>query len=159
MVRIIGKNARGFIFCIDVSIAFIIVLILTFISLGTIFYLAEIRAENLKHFEQEKNAVFLIDSLIKSGVDQNGLAKVDFSRKCVMENEVEGATLSTTIEKLKEQLVRNNVKEITIKGYGKEPVFKNNKITYKDCKRIISVERGISIEGNFKIMRAVFCYE
>lgn len=159
MVHIIDKKAKGFVFCIDVSVAFIIVLVLAFVSLSATFYLVEIRAENFKHFEQEKNALLLVDSLIKRGVDQNGLAKVDFSRKCVMENEVESATLSAAIEKLKEHLVRNNVEEITIKGDDEEPVFKNDKIVNKDCAQIISVERGISVDGNFKIMQAVFCYE
>jgi len=158
MVHIIDKE-KGFVFCIDVSVAFIIVLVLGFISLAAIFYLVEIRAENFKRFEQEKNAALFVDSLIKRGSDQNGLAKVDFQRKCVLENEIESAALGANIEKLKEHLVENNVVEIIIKGNSEGPIYKNDKITKGDCKGIISVERGISIDGAFKIMRVVFCNE
>jgi len=147
MVRIIGKE-NGFVFCLDVILAFIIVLALAFISLAAIFYLVEFRVENFKRFEQEKNAVLFVDSLIKRGSDQNGLAK-----------EIESAALSANIEKLKEQLVKNNVAEIIIKGSSEESIFKNDKIAKGDCKGIISVERGISIDGAFKIMRVVFCNE
>ncbi|MCD6246996.1 MAG: hypothetical protein J7J87_00995 [Candidatus Diapherotrites archaeon] len=156
MVHIIGKE-KGFVFCMDVSVAFIIVLILAFISLAAIFYLVEIRAENFKCFEQEKNAMLFVDSLIKRSSDQNGLAKVDFQRRSVLENEIESATLSANIEKLEERLVKNNVIEIIIKGSSEEPIFKNDKIAKKDCKHIISIERGISIDGDFKVMRVVFC--
>ena len=158
MVRIIGKE-NGFVFCMDVILAFIIVLALAFISLAAIFYLVEFRVENFKRFEQEKNAVLFVDSLIKRGSDQNGLAKVDFQRRSVLENEIESAALSANIEKLKEQLVKNNVAEIIIKGSSEESIFKNDKIAKGDCKGIISVERGISIDGDFKIVRVVFCNE
>ncbi len=157
MVHIIGKDGKGFVFCIDVSVAFIIMLALAFISLAAIFYLVEIRAENFKCFEQEKNAMLFVDSLIKRGSDQNGLAKVDFQRKCVLENEIESAALGANIEKLEERLVENNVVEIIIKGDSEESIFKNDRIAEEGCKRIISIERGISGDGDFKIMHVVFC--
>jgi uncharacterized Fe-S cluster-containing protein len=112
--------------------------------------LSELRARQTILFEQERNILF-VDSLLKRGIDENGLAMVNADQKRVLENRLDN--VSDTISELEEILIANNVMKVNLDGVQLFE-FKHEK-----CSRTLAVRRGVTSNGKFAILEVRFCYE
>jgi len=148
MVRIIDE--KGLMFTLDICVAFIVVLIITLTGFVAAVQLSESRAKHTILFEQERSVLF-VDSLLKRGFDENGLAMVSADQKRVLENRL--GNVNNTISELEEILIANNVAEVSLDGvqlFGFE---------YEKCSRTLAVRRGATLNGKFAILKVRFCYE
>lgn len=145
-------DRKGFMFTIDLQVAFLLVLFMLFLSVLTSFYMIQKEKELLEEFERERNAIMLADFLVKRGHDQNGLAKLDTERGIVLENEIDAEKIVSNIKSLESFLRSKDVAELYL---GADLLFKNNSLT---CEKSVAIERGVITKGDFAILKVVICY-
>lgn len=148
MVRTTGK--KGMFFALDLSIAFIIILLVCFLAFFVFVRISQFRLIRNNFFENERNALF-VDSLLKRSVDENGFADVSFDERRVLENRV--ADFEAALEKNRENLLRNKV--IVVKLNSNKVVLDEEKIS--KCRDIATFRRSFLLKGKFSILEVAFC--
>ncbi|MEM4598091.1 MAG: hypothetical protein QW400_00150 [Candidatus Diapherotrites archaeon] len=148
MVRTTSK--KGMFFALDLCTAFIIILLVCFLSFFVFVRVSQFRLIRSNFFENEHNALF-VDSLLKRSVDENGFADVSFDERRVLENRV--ADFEVAFEKNRENLLRNKV--IALKLSSNEIVLDKEKIS--ECRDMAIFRRAFLLKGKFSILEVAFC--
>ncbi len=143
MKGIISINERGIVFSIDFCIASLAAMGMLFLFLFSLGILAEERESELRAFALKKNALFLLDSMVKNccGHSSRCLASADLEKKRVLENVLDEKALGMLQQ---EEPCTGGVERITLK-------FKNGE------KRLLfqASRRG---KNCYSLNRFVFAY-
>ena len=143
------KSRKGFLFSLDLAIAFIAMLLMLSLMLSQLEILKNKEIEDVERIELQRNAFFAIDSMAKNRDEERpllGLALYDAEKHRVLSNEID----TTLFENSKTVLFENFF--ISSVSIGEiEKVFE------EQGEKCISVNRLIFANGKKEMLGAIVC--
>jgi len=144
-----NQSGRGFVFSLDLAIAFIAMLLMLFLMLSQLEILKNKEIENIERIELQRNAFFAIDSMAKNRDEERpllGLALYDVEKHRVLSNEIDTMLLE-------------NAKPVLFKNFFISSVSagKIEKVFEKSKQKCISVNRLVFMNEKKEMLKVVVC--
>ena len=144
-----NRKIWGFVFSLDLAIAFIAMLLMLSLMLSQLEILKDREIENVKKIELQRTAFFTIDSMTKNRDEERpllGLALYDAEKHRVLSNEIDTSLLKNSKPVLFENFFISSVSVAEI-----EKVFE------KQGEKCISVDRIVLVNGKKEMLEVVVC--
>ncbi len=145
----LNKGEKGFVFSLDLAIAFIAMLLMLSLMLSQLEILKNNKIADVERVELQRNAFFAIDSMTKNRDEERpllGLASYDAEKHRVLSNEIDTVLLKNAKSVLFEKFFISSISVGNIKKVFEEP-----------GKKCISVDRLVFANGNKELLEAVVC--
>ncbi len=143
------STCKGFVFSLDLAIAFIAMLLMLSLMLSQLEILKNKEIENIERIELQRSAFFAIDSMIKNRDEERpllGFALYDAEKHRVLSNEIDAILLKNTKPVLFENFFISSIS-----------VAKIEKVFEKPGKKCISVDRLVFVNRKKEILEVVVC--
>ncbi len=147
--RGLNHEGRGFVFSLDLAIAFIAMLLMLSLMLSQLEILKNKEIENIERIELQRNAFFAIDSMTKNRDEERpllGFVLYDVEKHRVLSNEIDTMLLENAKPVLFETFFISSVSVAEIKKVFEEP-----------GQKCISVDRFVFVNKKKEILEAVVC--
>ena len=144
-----NRKSEGFVFSLDLAIAFIAMLLMLSLMLSQLEILKDREIENVKKIELQRTAFFTIDSMTKNRDEERplfGLALYDAEKHRVLSNEIDTSLLKNSKPVLFENFFISSVSVAEI-----EKVFE------EQGEKCISVDRLVLVNGKKEMLEVVVC--
>jgi len=144
-----NRKSRGFVFSLDLAIAFIAMLLMLSLMLSQLEILKDREIENVERIELQRTAFFTIDSMTKNRDEERpllGLALYDAEKHRVLSNEIDTSLLKNSKPVLFENFFISSVSVAEI-----EKVFEEH------GEKCISVDRIVLVNGKKEMLEVVVC--
>ena len=142
-------KSKGFVFSLDLAIAFIAMLLMLSLMLSQLEILKDREIENVERIELQRTAFFTIDSMTKNRDEERpllGLALYDAEKHRVLSNEIDTSLLKNSKPVLFENFFISSVSVAEI-----EKVFEEH------GEKCISVDRIVLVNGKKEMLEVVVC--
>jgi len=145
----LNQSGRGFVFSLDLAIAFIAMLLMLSLMLSQLEILKNKEIENIERIELQRNAFFAIDSMTKNRDEERpllGLALYDAEKHRVLSNEIDTVLLE-------------NAKPVLFENFFISSISagKIEKLFEKSGQKCISVDRLVFMNGKKEMLEVVVC--
>lgn len=148
-----GFGRGGFIFSLDLAIAALALIMMSFLMLSHLNFEKEQMLQESERIGLERKAIFLIDAMAKNRNEENplaGSALLDLEKKRVVQNEID-EELFLRAGQLQDETFF--VSSISLDfGNAKEKRFFE-----KESRKCLALDRLVSANGNIARLEAVVC--
>lgn len=149
-------NKSGFAFSVDLLCAFIGICLISLVSIQFVHNSVEANAKQLRDFELEKNAVMLLDAMVKNRNAENpslGAAVFDGEKHRAMENNIDLDYLKQANPAIAKNVFLKSL-ELVFKDGARKTIIESP--FGKNC---LGVSRLVLVGGKKALLEGVVCVE